>query len=397
MPGQRIAGACPSSAMRSRPRQGLRRSALVSGSHAPTGRPKADSSSAASGSSAAIASRPLFYDCGRAMSDKNRGQPFSFGIDDWALAEAGGTTLDALHFDVDAICRAYDAIEPVARRLGVPAPKPRLAGFCYAPLAGLGARIVFPKGSEPFCHPLIKSPEEIDGLREPKDYLAAELTQQRLKLTRELKRRRPDATMHIGHSVEGPVTAAALIFGRQEFFTLPYEDPARAHRLMDFAVRSMAGYAHAVNEALGAPLKPGPRSIPDDFAGIFPPDKFAEFVAPYWDKMYTALQATDRSLHSELLRVEHLPFLTQAKITAFDPSADQFLSPAQLRDHCPCRFSLHIHSWHVRDLSSEQLQAMYRHLASYRPSSISFGMTHLSEEPKLHALLAVARAMRGAA
>ena len=64
------------------------------------------------------------------MADKRTGQPFSFGIADSALAEAGGTTLDALHFDVDAICRAYEAIEPVARRFGIPAPKPRLAGFC---------------------------------------------------------------------------------------------------------------------------------------------------------------------------------------------------------------------------------------------------------------------------
>ncbi|MBI3946512.1 MAG: hypothetical protein HY321_11380 [Armatimonadetes bacterium] len=120
------------------------------------------------------------------MSEE-RGQRFAFGIAESAIAEAGQVPLDALHFDVDAICRAYDSIKPVAERLGVPPPAPHVAGFCCAPLAGLGARILFPKGSEPFVLPILQSPEEIDALEEPEDYLASELTRQRLAPARELR------------------------------------------------------------------------------------------------------------------------------------------------------------------------------------------------------------------
>ena len=327
------------------------------------------------------------------MGASGGGQAFSFSFADSAIAESGGVPLDALHADVDAICRAYDCIKPVAERLGVDPPRPRLAGFCYAPMAGLGADIVFPEDSEPAVRPMIGSPEEIDDLKEPDDYLASELTQKRLALAGELKRRRPDASGGIGHWVEGPATVATLIMG-QDFFMLPYDDPERAHRLLAFAVRSMVHYAQAINDHMGAPIRPGPRGFPDDFAGMFPPALFGEFVAPYWDRLYEGLRATQRSVHSELLHIEHLPFLEQLDIVDFDPSADQYLTPEILRDHCPCRFSLSIHPWHVHDLSEAELRDLYRHLASLDPSVISFHMKSLDEEPKLRSLLEVAREMQ---
>ena len=43
-------------------------------------------------------------------------------------------------------------------------------------------------------------------------------------------------------------------------------------------------------------------------------------------------------LHSELLRVGHLPFLGQLNIGYFDPGTDQYLTPELLRQHCPARF-----------------------------------------------------------
>ena len=49
----------------------------------------------------------------------SRPQPFGFGLADSLLAEVGETPLDALHWDVDAICHCYDTIRPVADRLGI--------------------------------------------------------------------------------------------------------------------------------------------------------------------------------------------------------------------------------------------------------------------------------------
>ena len=321
------------------------------------------------------------------------GQPFSCGMADSAIAEAGHVPLDALHFDVDAVLHAYEAIQPVAARLGIPEPKPKLAGFCYAPQAGLGMEIHFPPNSEPKPEPLINSPEAIDELQEPEDYLASELTQTRLRAVEELKRRCPGAGASIGHTVEGPVTTAALILG-PGFFTLPYDDPGRAHKLLDFSVRSAVGYAKAISAHSGAELSPGPRGIPDDFAGMLGPAMFREFVVPYWSKLYEGLMATSRSLHSELLRVEHLPFLTEAGISTFDPSADQYLTPELLRDHCPAAFRLSIHNWHVDDMDEAELKDYYGYLAGFRPTSIGFSLARLDQEPKVRTLLEVARELR---
>ena len=176
-----------------------------------------------------------------------------------------------------------------------------------------------------------------------------------------------------------------------DFFMLPHDDPERAHALLRFCVESAVNYAHALTAHFGGTLKPGPRSIPDDFAGMFAPDQFAEFVAPYWDLMFQKLGATTRYIHSELLRVGHLHFLAELGIASFDPSADQYVTPELLRDHCPVAFTGRIQSWHVHNNTIAELQAMYRRIAACGPVSISFYMKSVSEEPKIQAILDVAR------
>ena len=80
--------------------------------------------------------------------------------------------MDGLHFNVDAILHAYECVKPLAARLGVPAPVPRLGSFAYTNIAALGATIEFGDRAEPKPLPVIHRPEEIDDLREPRDYLA---------------------------------------------------------------------------------------------------------------------------------------------------------------------------------------------------------------------------------
>ena len=319
-----------------------------------------------------------------------RKQAYSFGFTDTMLAELGGVPLDALHRDVDAICLCYDRVVAVAERLRVAPPRPRLAGFSYCQVSVLGAEVVFATGSEPNVWPIIHCPHDIDALRLPDDFLASGVAPERLQSLDALLARRPDALRSIGHLYEGPVTAAALLMG-PAFFTLPYEDPERAHRLLSFSVESALGYRAAINAHFGVPDAPGPAGIPDDFAGMFGPREFAEFVVPYWERMYEGLQATERHLHSELLRKEHLPFLKELDIALFDPSADQYVTVELLRAHCPVPFTGRIMSWHVREKSPRELQEMYRHIASHEPVSISFHQTFVGEEEKMAALLETAR------
>ena len=323
-----------------------------------------------------------------------RSQNFWFGFSDYCLAEAGGVTLDALHRDADAICRAFERLEVVAKRLGVLPPAPHLPCFAYPHIAALGSQIVFPPDSEPKPRPLLTCAADIDRLREPADYLACELIQKRLELAAQLKQRRPDASAAIGHSYEGPVTTAALLMG-PDFFTLPYDDPARAHRLMEFSVQSALHYCQAIYRHLGWTIEPRRTGFPDDFAGMFPPAQFGEFVAPYWERFYQGLKATQRTLHSELLRPGHLPFLKELEIAEFDAGGDQYLTPEILRDQCPAKFQLNIHPWENRDLPAQSLQALYRRLASFGPSVIALELNRLCEEAKMKAVLEVAWELKG--
>ena len=323
-----------------------------------------------------------------------RKQAYGCGLTDTLLAEVGGVPLDALHRDVDAICRCYERIVPVAERLGLEPPRPRLAGFSYNHVTTLDAEVVFAEGSEPNVLPVLHEPADIDCLEEPADYLACGVVPKRLRTLEKLLERRPDAAKSIGHEYEGPVTTAMLLMGR-DFLLLPYTDPERAHRLLDFCVRSAVNYTRAIRAHFGTPDGPGPVGIPDDFAGMFPPDIFAQFVVPAWDALYDGLQATERHLHSELLRVEHLPFLTELGIVTFDPSADQYVTPELLREHCPIPFTGRIQSWDIQNNTPEGLQAMYRRIAQCEPVSISFYMTFLADEPKIAALLHVARELAG--
>ncbi len=250
--------------------------------------------------------------------------------------------------------------------------------------------MVFPAGSEPNVLPIIDNPERIDDLSEPADYLTQGVAPARLAALETLLERRPDAAHSIGHLYEGPVTTAALMMG-PDFFVLPYEDPRRAHALLRFCTDSAVNYARVIQERLGGSEGNGSVGIPDDFAGIIPPRMFGEFVAPYWDRLYDRLGATERHLHSELLRPEHLPYLRDLGIAVFDPSADQYVTPELLREKCPVPFTGRVQSWDMRDNSPDAIQLLYRGIAECEPVSISFYMDTVAIEEKVVALLEVAR------
>jgi hypothetical protein len=287
--------------------------------------------------------------------------------------------------------RAADAAAPLARRLGVDPPAPHLSGLAYIHVSTLGCPVtISPDAAEPGCAPCIRGPQDIDDLREPADYLRAGLVPARLELARRLKARRPDASEHIGHDFEGPITTAALMMG-PAFFTLPYDDPARAHRLLEFCTRSLLNYSGLLRAHQGRPVRPEPGGFPDDFGGIFPPEMFRRFVMPYWEMTYQGMQATWRGLHSELLREEHLPMLEELKIAEYDPSVDQYLPPEVLKRSCPVPFTLRIWPAEVMSLPAEELVELYRYRAGFRPTVITFHLSCLAEEPKIAALLKVAR------
>jgi hypothetical protein len=320
------------------------------------------------------------------------GQKYNFSFSDSLIAEVGGITLNDLHFNPQAIIKACEAMKVLARQLKVKSPVPHLAGFCYPHIASLGVNIEFPENSEPKPDLLLSSVDEIDRLKEPEDYLAVPLIRKKLSALALLRKLYPEAPLSIGHLFEGPVTTAVLILGK-DFLTLPYDSPQKAHKLLEFSTTSALNYAKCITDYLGISLRRD--GIPDDFAGMFPPAVFKEFVVPYWEKMYTGIYAEKRFLHSELLRVEHLFFLKELNIKTFDPSADQYVTPELLSKHCPCDFQHRIKSWEIKNLSSDRLEELYVRLTEYKPCVISFSMDNLETKPKIKTLLNVARKLSG--
>ncbi len=319
------------------------------------------------------------------------GPRISFGFMDSLLAEVAGIPQAALHLDVDAILRAYEAVQPIARRLGIDPPRPRLAGLAYPHVSTLGCKVTISyDAQEPYVTPCIRRPEDIDHLAEPADYLAGGIVPQRLALCEQIQRRCPEAPAFVGHDYQGPVTTAALLMG-QDFFMLPYDDPARAHRLLDFCVRSALNYSRAIRTRLGQATGSRPVGMPDDFAGMFPPEVFAEFVVPYWERMYAGQQATRRHLHCEMLREGHLRYLAGLKISEYDPSVDHYLAPQVLQRSCPVPYGLRIWPSEVVVRSPRELADMYRRLAGFGPTFIMFHLDSLANLPKIEAILQVAR------
>jgi hypothetical protein len=321
---------------------------------------------------------------------ESAGIPYQFGFFDSLAAELAGVPMAAMHTDVDAMIAGADAMGPLAERLGVPWPAPHIADLAYVHVSTLGAKVDLPPGAaEPSVSPCIRTSADIDGLREPGDYLAAGLVPRRLKLVAELRRRRPGASPSIGHDMEGPATTAALLMG-PEFFTLPHDDPARARKLLAFCTRSALNYARLINDLQGTPLT-SDVEFPDDFAGMFSPSVFRDFVMPCWEQIYRELGATRRSVHCELLRPGHLPMLEELKINSYDPSVDQYLQADDLRRHCRVGYGLRIWPSWVQDKSAEELVALYRRFLADRPQYIMFHLHRPADEPKIAALLSVAR------
>jgi len=321
------------------------------------------------------------------------GNRYSFGLAEYLMTEITGIPLSQMHFDAKAIVKGYESLKPLAERLGIAPPVPRMLGFTYPHIASLGAEMIF-SGEEPTPVPMIKAPEDIDNLREPEDYLKAPLIQKKLSVWKELKSLSPETPNFIGHLYEGPITTAVLLMG-EKFLTLPYDDPKMAHKLLSFCTESALHYAEAIKNYFGEKIEPGPVGIPDDFAGMFTPAIFEEFVVPYWERLYQGMKATERYLHSELLRKEHLHFFKVLDIKTFDPSADQYLTPEILTDYCPCDFEFRIKSWEIDNLSPEELVEHYKKIQHYHPASVNFSMSFLRQEEKIKKLLKVAREMEG--
>jgi hypothetical protein len=184
-----------------------------------------------------------------------------------------------------------------------------------------------------------------------------------------------DERVGLGAGIEGPITSAKLLRG-QEFFTDLYLHPAAAHRLLDLVTESFIQFARANRRVRGAPEDQGGTGLCDDFAGLISPQMWPEFVVPYYERLYAAFGDGPRTMHSELLRPGHLPFLLDLGLTSFDPGQDQYLTVPSIREAAPgLHFTWNLHTIRVmKEETPERIVALCR-------QAIADGAPALMAEP----------------
>jgi hypothetical protein len=322
-------------------------------------------------------------------------QPYVCSIGYTFVAEAAGLHLRDMFLEPEKVAEAYRRLpELLPPRLwaacGDSFRQPVLHGTNYDHLSTLGAIIDFPPDGEPKPRQLLQGPEDLDRLENPPSFREAGRLPERRRLWTRLREAwgedlppeppRPGA--------EGPVTSAVLLAG-PEFLTWPYDCPAAAHRLLEFCTRS----AHALMMEVGWSFPLRIMWLCDDFAGMFSPALFTEFVVPYWNLWWELAGAEWRGVHTELLRPDHLPLLAECRVNQFDPGVDQHVTPRDLAERCPCDWQIPIRPWHMNADSPEAVLAEYRELATYEPKLIEFSLFELRQIDNFLAVLELAKEM----
>jgi len=243
-------------------------------------------------------------------------------------------------WDINRLARARIA-ETFGWQVGVKMPY-----LAYASLTALGAAIAYPPDGQPMvASPIIRSPADLDALPRVGDITEVGAIAHLIDMWHYLSEQEGRAVpLSIGN--EAPVTAAVLLRGT-DFLMDVYDNPAFAHRLLERVTDLFIVTARCHRQLTGQPATGGDVGMADDFAGLLPPLHYRSFVIPCYNRIYEELEATRRSLHSELLRPEHLPLLAEFKLDHFDPHVDQYLSVRDMVEKLPAGIG-----WNWRILSA---------------------------------------------
>lgn len=95
-----------------------------------------------------------------------------------------------------------------------------------------------------------------------------------------------------GLGTDGPLTVAANIRGATEFFTDLVEDPAYAHKLLEFITEATLKRILAWRRLLGQPEKQENFWFADDSIQLISPDMYREFVLPCHKRLRSELSST---------------------------------------------------------------------------------------------------------
>ena len=202
----------------------------------------------------------------------------------------------------------------------------------YVEASQLGVEVIFPEDNVPMPKgAVMREAAEVGRLR-ILDPRRKGLMAKTIRTYHYMVEHAPEGiTVGLG-GTEGPVTTAVMVRG-QDFFVDIVEQPRRMHRLLDLVTETSLLIRSTIEEITGRKLRRA--GIADDLSGLLSPTQYEEFAYPYQKRIYDAFGAEGRSLHSELLRREHLKFLPRLGVTHYDPGCDQYLEVRDLVEEIP--------------------------------------------------------------
>ena len=231
----------------------------------------------------------------------------------------------------------------------------------YEGIAALGAKLYFPPAHQPMIRDqghIIETVQDLDAIGVP-DPWQCERFLSHVHTWKSLRRRFPEQSIGLSAGQEGPVTTAVLLRGTA-FFADCLLDPEQAHRLLSVCTDTYIAFARAAREATGVAQRGG-MGIADDHAGNISPEMWPAFVLPYYERIYTELEATRRSMHTELVRRRHLPLLVQLELDHLNFGENQYITVRDVVEKLDVPFD-----WHIKTVpemlqgTPAEIQATYR-------------------------------------
>ena len=223
-----------------------------------------------------------------------------------------------------------------------PPSPPTLPIVAYEGAAALGGQLIFPRDHQPMIANqgrVLDTPEAVDRLS-PADPWQNDRFRRHVAWYHHLRERFPEERIGFSAGQEGPITTAGLLRG-PAFFSDCLTDPARAHHLLQVCTETFIAWTRAADQVAGAVRRTA--GIADDYAGLLGPRLWPEFVLPYYGQIVEALGPAGWSLHTELVRREHLPLLRGLGLTSINFSEDQYLHPRDVFEELPgVPFAWHI-------------------------------------------------------
>ncbi len=328
------------------------------------------------------------------MSQQRSGIPWSIAVPPEVYCEYCGVKMYDYHTDPQVMMDIQlEGPRLLHEKYGLPLRHRVAPDFtAYAEGTALGVELEFQDyhAPSPKGHPL-ETREQMAALRVPEDYRNAGLVPRMIEFYEYMKAHAPeDVTVGFGLGTEGVFTTAVVLRGNDLFLDI-YDEPELAHQFLQTVTDNSIRGRELAFEITDT--QPGDTvGYADDYGGMLPPEQYIEFVLKYLVQIAEHFGATRRTIHSELLRREHLKILQDHGWEYIDVGTDPYVT---VKD---CVEVLHI-DWLVQFKTSEemllatpeQVQNTYRQMVADGAQRMLVELCPGTSEENIFAFIEVAK------